>query len=358
MFERFSNLHNSPENLVRTVSKYLLAITLFTISFPRSWSLYPLGLLLISGLFLWIKEYRSVIKALRKEWMLVLPPVLFFLLHAASVIIGKGAIKLMEDRLMFILVPVFLFPLFHKEMPDKWNRVFIKSYIYGVTSISIFLFLRAFTIFIKLREGLSFAEFMETNSHIFHYDYLSVFEHSSYLSLKLLWAIVLIITHRKLTRNSLLQNVILILILTVTLYFLGSRAGLLAWAITMSILLIRLLVSKRRHFLVWFTMPAFLILFLIIIVRIDKVEYFIRSTEEKLSEERIDWKNIDVRTRVWYSVLQIIKEEPITGVGLVKVKQRLKEEYIRQNFEAEAEINLNAHNQFLRLRLLLEWQAH
>lgn len=351
MFERFSNLHNSPENLVRTVSKYLLAITLFTISFPRSWSLYPLGLLLISGLFLWIMEYRSVIKALRKEWMLVLPPVLFFLLHAASVIIGKGAIKLLEDRLMFILVPVFLFPLFHKEMPDQWNRVFIKSFIYGLTAISLFLFLHTFTVFLELKDGHSFSELMKREGYLFHYDYLSIFEHSSYLSLKLLWAIVLVITLRRQTGNSLVKNVILVIILTTTLYFLGSRAGLLAWAVTMILLLIRIIIKKRYNVLVWFTLPAFIALFLFLIVRVEKVENFIRSSGEKFAEERIDWKNIDVRTRVWYSTIQIIKEKPITGVGLPDVKRRLKEEYIRQNFTLEADLNLNAHNQFLETQV-------
>jgi O-antigen ligase len=139
--------------------------------------------------------------------------------------------------------------------------------------------------------------------------------------------------------------------LTLTLYFLGSRAGLLAWVVTMSILLIRLFVNIRRHFLVWFSIPTFLILFIFIIIRIDKVEYFIKSTEEKLTEERIDWKNIDVRTRVWYSNIQIIKEKPITGVGLPDVKKRMKEEYIRQNFADEAELNLNAHNQFLETQV-------
>ena len=115
--------------------------------------------------------------------------------------------------------------------------------------------------------------------------------------------------------------------------------------------MIRLIVNKKLHFLVWLTMPLIIALFLCIIVRIDKVEFFIKSTEEKLTEERVDWKNIDVRTRVWYSTLQVIRERPISGIGLQNIKQRLKEEYIRHDFEAEAELNLNAHNQFLETQV-------
>jgi O-antigen ligase len=49
--------------------------------------------------------------------------------------------------------------------------------------------------------------------------------------------------------------------------------------------------------------------------------------------------------------VQIIRESPLTGAGMAKIKDRLKSEYLKNGFREEAENVFNAHNQFLEAQM-------
>jgi O-antigen ligase len=84
---------------------------------------------------------------------------------------------------------------------------------------------------------------------------------------------------------------------------------------------------------------------------IDRINSFIVNTSRGISKEKIDWKNLDQRTREWYTAIQIIKSEPVLGVGIAKIDNRMVAEYRKNGFNDEADLNLNAHNQFLEAQM-------
>jgi O-antigen ligase len=86
-------------------------------------------------------------------------------------------------------------------------------------------------------------------------------------------------------------------------------------------------------------------------MEIQRIEKFITTVRSDLSSTQIDWKNIDQRTREWYSSTQIIKENPVFGTGLLKAQDMMVEEFLRNGFKDEADLKLNAHNQFLEAQM-------
>jgi O-antigen ligase len=71
---------------------------------------------------------------------------------------------------------------------------------------------------------------------------------------------------------------------------------------------------------------------------------------ERSSIEKAGFKGLDPRTKSWFSAINLIKEKPVFGVGL-NATNILAEEYSRQGYKTEAELRLNAHNQFLETQL-------
>jgi O-antigen ligase len=71
----------------------------------------------------------------------------------------------------------------------------------------------------------------------------------------------------------------------------------------------------------------------------------------KLRDESIHWKDIDQRTREWFTAIQIIKEKPVTGAGYFLIKDKLLEKYLENGFFEEALQLMNAHNQYLEAQM-------
>jgi O-antigen ligase len=63
-----------------------------------------------------------------------------------------------------------------------------------------------------------------------------------------------------------------------------------------------------------------------------------------------DIKNIDERTREWYSAIQLIKKKPLLGYGN-DYQEKLIQRYMENGFGHEASNRFNAHNQFLETQL-------
>jgi O-antigen ligase len=58
------------------------------------------------------------------------------------------------------------------------------------------------------------------------------------------------------------------------------------------------------------------------------------------------------RVGSWVSAIEIIKENPLLGVGLQHAEREMAIQYSRLGFEDQLKLNLNAHNQFLETALV------
>lgn len=330
-----------------------IAVSLLLISFPRSWSLYPLGLFLFSGLVLWIADFRDNIKKFTSNWYMIVPPVIYFIIHFSSVLFQGGAILILENRLMFLLVPLFGVPIFYSDLLDKRIIIFFKTFSFGILAVCILILSRAmyFTLAEYNGEPTIF-HYIQEKKDLFLFTKLSVFEHPSYLAMKINWVIILLAWFKSgIFKNSLLR-ILVFSFLSFMVFLLASKSGIFLWFIIMIGIIIRSYREKSLRPVFYFvSIPLFLILSYVIIVDVDRIGHFLNAMKSGLANENIDWKNLDQRTREWYSALQLIKEKPITGVGLSRVENRMVMEYIKNGWKDEAFYRFNAHNQYLEAQM-------
>jgi O-antigen ligase len=330
-----------------------LSVTLFLISFPRSWSLYPLALFMITGLILWILDFNRIKKYFSVYWYLILPPFLYFVVQLVSVILQGGEFNLLETRLMFLLVPVFGVPVLGSQYFKSHLFLLLKIFISGILVISIYLLSRFLFQWIENPvKGLTILEYIKTNgNNIFSLNF-SLIEHPSYLSMKVIFAIVILM---ELSGEDRVRNVTkwaVFLIFSFVIFLSASKAGIAAWIIVVLVTLIRNIKNKSLSLAILLILVfSFLTVTYLSVKYIDRFNSFIVNTFQGISKEKVDWKNLDQRTREWYSAIQIIKSEPVLGVGIAKIDNRMCAEYRKNGFNDEADLNLNAHNQFLEAQM-------
>lgn len=341
---------------LRNISIGSLLLTLFTLSFPQSISLYSLGLLLFIGFILWLIFFNKNLGYLLKNWLIIIPPVLYFFLHFIEIVIFKEPFSIIIKRLIFVSVPILgLSILLINYDNNKLFKVF-SSYIFGITIISLILLIN-FIIKLWKNKPDNINSLLWINQNYIQYTStgFSIFEHPTYLSMKIIWAILLTVYFYYKKINKLLLLAIFA-ILSVTIFLLASKAGITMWIILMLSLLVFYIGRKiSSKFLKYFTISVIAISLITVSFEITKeisrINVFINQISNGISQENIDWKNLDQRTREWYCAFQLIKEKPILGHGIGKVEDRMVEEYLKNGWVEEARLRLNAHNQFLETQM-------
>jgi O-antigen ligase len=151
-------------------------------------------------------------------------------------------------------------------------------------------------------------------------------------------------------RLSKIASIFIIIFLTAFTYMLSSRSGIIILAfIFIYFIYTRLKTSKYRIFIV-LLIPLILYGSVKLTTVSQRMNDQLKVITGNFSTDKIDWKNIDPRMRVWHSSLVLIKEKPLFGVG-PDTKSKLTEVYKSEGFTAEAFFRLNAHNQFLESQL-------
>jgi O-antigen ligase len=339
-------------NILHKAGFIALGSTLFIISFPRSWSLYPLGIFLFIGLLLWVQDFRHIISLFRKHLLFFIPPIAYFLIHVISLVFQHGPINLLEDRLMFILVPVLGLPLFVRLNSDERIGL-LKVFIAGLLLVAILLIIRII-IFVSglVPDDMSFIEYSLLHKYWYFSAHLSVFENPTYLSMKIIWILLLLLTLNERLRISKPILIVLSVFFSLFLFLLSSRAGIVFWLMATIYALIWMWKKKIiRPATVALIIPLLVALTGLGVMKNPRIRISLDEISTKIKSGNIDWKNFDQRTREWYNALQIIREYPYTGAGLSKIKEATYEGYLRNGFNEEAKFNYNAHNQYLEAQM-------
>lgn len=345
MFTRWSEIFHQS-------GKFFLSVTLFLISFPRSWSLYPLGLFLFIGLLTWIKGFRQNYELIKKDLLLILPPVIYFILHLISLIIQSGPVTLLTDRLMFLLIPLFGLPLFIKFTKED-DLKFLRIFIAGILLVAMVLIIRIVIFVLKLvPDDMNFFQYACIHKYWFFSAHLSVFEHPTYLSMKIIWVLIILILINKKLKHTTELLFGISLFLSVFLFFLASRASIVFWIFLVIFFLVRLYRKKYLKPVFMIIMIPSIILLAVISLRINgRINDSVNELRIKIDNNEFEWKNIDQRTREWYTAVQVIKGNLLAGAGYLEIKDKMREEYLKNGFYEEARSNFNAHNQFLEAQM-------
>ncbi len=271
------------------------------------------------------------------------------LLMADSV--GSGFERI-SKRMSFLLFPLVLFYPGEKIIRNI-------NMIVRLFAISTFIYI-LYCFGNALNHSVSFIDGKWIfNPHPLEYDYENYFFsvrfsdpiHPSYLSGYVLLSLIIVLESLFDQGISLLKKFFwsaMACIFLVVIYLLSSRAGFLA---TFVVTTLYFFIRFRDKHLKWiFYSFIALLVFLSILVAVtnDKIRYDISKITSDTLHTSIEK---DVRYTIWKSSLNLIKENPVTGVGTGDVSSELKKEFKSQGYSYGYYENLNAHNQFIEIQL-------
>lgn len=130
-----------------------------------------------------------------------------------------------------------------------------------------------------------------------------------------------------------------------SLYFISSRAGILAAMAVVPIYLIIKIITVKRFRLFWCFFLIVISLSFIFVKGNEKVGTLLNSFSSK------GFTIKDDRFVVWKSAFSRIKSDPLLGVGIGDVRSELTKIYENEGESELAAQRLNAHNQFLETML-------
>lgn len=330
---------------------YSLCISIFFLSFPRSWTLYPLGIFLILGLVAWISDFSSLRLKFIKKISLILPLICYFILYLIGLIYVDQKWFYIEGYFMFILIPLFGFPLLTSEFFSKNHTIFLKSFIYGILFICIFELLRAawgavFHVDFPPPPNVELG-FPGTRFTSFQ---LSFMEHPTYFSLKVLFSATLLFIFRTQLKIPRILFLSMFLLLLVFIFLLSSRTGFVITVCLSFFFLYRYLKKFKLHLLTLILAPLIFFGAYKLFIFNSRIKFKTELIMKNYKAGGLKIRDIDPRFTSWFTALEVIKTKPVFGVGL-NSKEILVAEYRKQGFNNEANLKLNAHNQFLETQM-------
>jgi O-antigen ligase len=251
---------------------------------------------------------------------------------------------------------MFLFPLIFATVNTNFkiqkliSNVF-KSFIAGCVTGTLILL------------GIAlYSYFGSGNPMVFFYTSFSRSIHPSYLSMYLNLAVSILAYHliRK-ERQSIKKIRTLLFVLALYLSFviilLSSKAGIFSLLFLFLIITIYIIVINKQvwkglifFFLVLMTFYAGYNFLPAIAARFKRAESVL-AEQKKSSPETMESNS--ERLVVWKAGIEVIRENPVFGVGPGDVKDALLSEYQKENRLLVYNMRLNAHNQYLQTYIAL-----
>ena len=341
-------------DLWAVLSLYSLCVTGFLISFPRLLVLYGMGAFLTFSLLCWIADIKSKLFVLRQHLYIILPFAGYFLLYLLYSEYEGMSWRHIEPRLIFILFPlVGIGALSCKRFINGGYLKFIKSFIAGIFVISLVLLIRLVLIqagILQRPEILVYS--IEAANTSFLSSTLSFFQHPAYFSMEINLAIAFLIVTGKDFKWSLIVRILLVVYYIIFIYLLSSRAGIIACLFLLMLLFyLRMKEKISGKFLNLVITGTVAIVLLMVVLLNPKISRLVDGIRDAVKGDKMSLTDVEPRTRVWISALNLISDKPVLGLGLKQLDQKRLDEYRRNGYYSEAFFNLNTHNQFLETQL-------
>ena len=289
--------------------------------------------------------------------------ILFVVLYFLS-LIGLLITKNIEDvtpylrvRISLIIIPVLL--ALSNDLIRKNFRQILLSFVLGILIASAYCYIGALMNSIHITDGS-----LLFNTHppkspwesYFLYDRFSVIMHPSYFAMyiNMAIAILLISFNRKeifLTKKTGLK-VLIVAYLSITLFLLSSRAGLLTWVLVFCYLFLIIGFEKfriKKNLLGFYPLILLVGLFLFIVIngrRFSVIKDEVEEAEKPYNKDEF-LGSVTFRIILWEDAIENIIQHPVWGVGTGNVKHVLYKKTEDGRLNQAKEKNLNVHDQFL-----------
>jgi O-antigen ligase len=291
----------------------------------------------------------------RKNLILIVLFLALFFWEATSLIYSDNLINglnIIFSRLSLLIFPLlFIFP--GRRIVNQ-GKTLLQLFAGGTTLFITFCFLYATFRSITYVGG----QFV-FNPHppegywmsYFFSPYFSVIQHSSYTAMFVILSIWIVLETILLGGIKKKQKVMWIIsgvILLASIYFLSSRAGFLAFFLSMSLFFLFTIRSRKKIFYTG-TLLLFLLLGGFLVARTnERVKIVLEQISNGSFSEKIA---NDSRILIWKCSINIISNNLLVGVGIGDVRDELVKEYSKKGDKDLILNRYNAHNQFLEVSL-------
>lgn len=263
----------------------------------------------------------------------------------------NAGIERIYKRASFILFPL---ALFIPSIRIKANLKFLLK-LFAICLLAYFIFCLALAIDHSLTVVDGKIKF---NAYDELYTYESYFtglrlvvgSHPSYIAMYALLALLISIDNifGKQKQSWLIFWVIASIAFIVFIVLLSSRSGVIAAIITLPLFILYRLRGSIPTWLLLGIMVVSISGVSIMALNNARVKTSLRDVSENNINEVL---NEDIRVTIWKSAWEVIKVNPVIGVGTGNACSELKNEFIKKGYTAGLYDSLNAHNQFLEIQL-------
>lgn len=341
------------------INTWLMMSYVFFLPMWQQLSVLSLILLLVFSIFTGaLSDLRKNIRSDKILWLFIGYYVLHLLGMLYSENIKYGLFDL-QVKIAFLVFPIILPSLFIRV--TDWNKI-AKAFIAGVSIAAFYCFGYAFIDYIK-----------NGNTESFFYLQYSRFLHTTYFSLYINFAILLLL-HALFSGKTQVNKagkfiVPLILYLSINILLLSSRTATAGAYLTIPLWLI--LSLRKKIFLPKNIIPIIICLVFIggshaILLRINnrftQVENTIKDTNRHQTIAQGDLQDTlpveednstNIRVHLWKNAVELIADHPFFGVGTGDIKEEIVKYYTKNNYAYGIRERISPHNQFLHTGVIL-----
>lgn len=254
----------------------------------------------------------------------------------------------LEIKLSLLIFPVVFSTIDIKILEGKIKHIFF-GFLAGSFTTTIILLTRSF---INFTGSLSLSEFF--------YGQLAWYHHSSYLAMFIVFSIG-IMSYYLLSQKEILSKNLQILFTAGVIYFsafviiLSSKAGIISLALVI-IAFAGYIIYQKKYLKGIMIIVTSALVFWLALNYLPALSSRINEAVETLATEKLENDIEDStgeRILVWQTSIEIIKENFLFGVGTGDIKDRLVQEYEKENISKAYQAKLNAHNQYLQTFIAL-----
>jgi O-antigen ligase len=284
-----------------------------------------------------------------KGWLFVMSLLMYALVVFSFPMIdsSQDAFFELERNLSFFVFPIIVLSSQRFVFQKRDQRKLLISGILGLLAASIYDLVLAL---IRFSDSGLYTEF--------YYAVFSVLMHPSYFALLLVLGIsvltyILLTSWYRLYPKERFASIALILFFLVIVVLSNSRAGMIAAGLTFVFYAIYWVVKSRRFLfggILFALMFAGLIGIKVMMPHVfDRFATMTEVFQVKNISEIKHWNGTTLRLQVYYSNIDLIKKNPIFGVGPGNTHKALLENYREHGFRHAEEREYNSHNQYLQV---------
>jgi len=323
----------------------LFGIAVLSIPFTKLFYFFITPLLLI----LWVVEgeWKNKWNCLKESHTLVITIclALFWLINIMGLFYSNDLVKgLMRtsDKLPFLVYPLVFFTLDKDYFTKEKFHTLFKG------------FLCATVIMLLANWGHAFTQYFVTGeAKYFYYVNFSKYSgHPSYCALITCIAFIIAFyffnTSKSQTTNRISRTFLcfLLFFFAISIYFLQSRTGILAFIIILIFSLFYYVNTHKKSY--WYGVGGTLFVLLLAVAIAKLFPGRIGSYADKMNTEQLQAENVlELRSEIWNTTYRLAMENKILGIGTG---------YHNENYLTDSELEIfdknhlfiNAHNQFLQ----------